>query len=89
MLPYIHPVAHLWHIKYITLAATPGEKRPEIQTSMYLKNPILKYSLVLQTSTPKYLPALLLNNAGHSRKYNLALYFLIAHRTLDENKYLS
>ena len=30
---------------------------------------------VLRTSTPKFLIVLLPNNAGHSRKYNLALYF--------------
>ena len=36
---------------------------------------ILYCLLVLQTSTPKFLLVLLPNNAGHSRKYNLALYF--------------
>ena len=35
--------------------------------------------------TPKLLLALLPINAGHSRKYHLALYFLIALQTLDEN----
>ena len=34
-----------------------------------------KFSLVLRTSTAKFLLVLLPNNAGHSRKYNLALYF--------------
>ena len=37
---------------------------------------ILKCSLVIRTSTPKFLLALLPNKAGHSRKYNLALYFI-------------
>ena len=35
----------------------------------------LKCSLVLRTSTPKFLLVLMPNNAGHSRKYNLALHF--------------
>ena len=35
---------------------------------------ILKFSLVLRTSTPKSLLVLLQNHAGHSRKYNLTLY---------------
>ena len=34
-----------------------------------------KCSLVLRTSTPKSLLVLLPNKAGHSRKYNLVLYF--------------
>ena len=49
----------------------------------------LKCSLVLWTSTPKFLLVLLPNNAGHSRKYNLALHFLLVRRTLDENICLS
>ena len=36
---------------------------------------ILQFSLVLRTSIPKSLLVLLQNNAGHSRKYNLTLYF--------------
>ena len=35
----------------------------------------LKCSLVLRTSTPRFLLVLLPNNAGHSRIYNLPLYF--------------
>ena len=35
----------------------------------------LKCSLVLRTSTPKFLLVLLPNNAGHLRKYNIELYF--------------
>ena len=35
----------------------------------------LKCSLVLRTSTPKFLLVLLPNNAGHSRKYNVILHF--------------
>ena len=35
----------------------------------------LKCSLVRRTSTPKFLLVLMPNNAGHSRKYNLALHF--------------
>ena len=35
---------------------------------------ILKFSLVLRTSTPKYLLVLLQNRASHSRKNNLTLY---------------
>ena len=42
---------------------------------------ILKCSLVLRTSTPKFVLVLFPNNVGHSRKYNLALYFLFADRT--------
>ena len=38
---------------------------------------ILKCSLVLWTSTPKISLVLLPNNTGHSRKYNLALYFYL------------
>ena len=34
---------------------------------------ILKCSLVLQTSTRKFVLVLLQKNAGHSRKYNLIL----------------
>ena len=47
---------------------------------------ILKCSLVLRTSTPKFVLVLWQNIAGHSRKYNLILYsFLLVRRTLDEN----
>ena len=46
---------------------------------------ILKCSLVIRTSTPKFSLVLLQNNPNHSRKYNLTLYFLLAHWTLDEN----
>ena len=42
-------------------------------------------SLYKISLTPKFLLVLLSNNTGHSRKYNHALYFLLAHRTLDEN----
>ena len=54
-----------------------------------IRGKILKCPLVLWTSTPKFLLVLLLNNAGHSRKYNLALYFLLARQTSDENICLS
>ena len=36
-----------------------------------------------------YILILLPNNTGHSRKYNLALYFSLARGTLDENISLS
>ena len=42
---------------------------------MYRGKHFLKCSLVLRTSTPKFLLVLVPNNTGHSRKYNLALHF--------------
>ena len=47
----------------------------DIRVYIYRGKIILKCSLVLWTSTPKSLLVLLQNNDGHSRKYNLALYY--------------
>ena len=45
---------------------------------------ILKCSLVLHTSTPKFLLVLLSNKAGHSRNITLHCIYLLVHQTLDE-----
>ena len=61
---------------YITLDRYIDKKMIFSLLSIYTRGKkILKCSLVLRTSTPKFLLVLLQNNVGHSRKYNLALYF--------------
>ena len=56
-----------------TKVTTHSERKRIKNITSGVKN--LKFSLVLQSSTSKFLLVLLQNNAGHSRKYNLALYF--------------
>ena len=60
---------------YTNIGLCTGRRIPAPLLYDYRGKNFLKCSLVLRTSTLKSLLVLLTNNAGHSRKYNLALYF--------------
>ena len=67
----INTVVEYWSLKVLS---TDGVTDRQTVTQTRGKK-ILKCSLVLRTSTPKFLLVLLQNNTGHSRKYNLTLLF--------------